>query len=67
MKTKVQFYRNEELISIKLCSSPGSSPPIIQFYMKGGKYGYSISTHYGPYEHVEQYFSYAPWILDNVT
>ena len=35
--------------------------------MKRGKDGNAISTHYGPYEHVEQDFSREPWILDNVT
>ena len=54
MKTEVERYRNEELIALKLYSSPGSSPPIFQFYMKGGKDGNSITTHDGAYEHVKQ-------------
>ena len=32
MKTEVECCRNEELVSMKLCSSPASSPPIFHFF-----------------------------------
>ena len=67
MKSEVQCYRNQELISLAVYSWPASSPPIFQFLMKSGKDGNVVTTHYSPYEYIRDDFSHEALILDNVT
>ena len=66
MKSEVQCYRNQELISLAVYSWPASSPPIFQFLMKSGKNGNVVTTHYSPYKHIQNDFSHEALILDNV-
>ena len=67
MKSEVQRYRNEELISLVVYSWPASSPPIFKFLMKSGNDSTAVTPHYSPYEHIRDDFSHEASILDNVT
>ena len=67
MKSEVQCYRNQQLISLAVHSWPASSPPIFQFLMKSGKDSTAVTTHYSPYKHIRDDFSHEASILDNVT
>ena len=66
MKREVQMYRNSEMISLSLYSSPGNSSPLYQFTMKYGGNGNGTSTVFGPYENIKQDFSHEEWIVDKV-